>query len=56
MSLFIQAGDHKSTTDDVYAVVTQIGACGGGPAGPSSGSNATSGGRSFIPIRLIRQN
>ena len=56
MSLFIQAVDHKSTTDDVYAVVTQIGGCGGGPTGPNSGNIATSGGGSFIPIRLIRTN
>jgi hypothetical protein len=56
MSLFIQAVDHTSTQDNVYSVVTQVGACGGGPTGPTSGNIATSGGGSFIPIRLIRTN
>jgi hypothetical protein len=56
MSLFIQAVDHKSTTDDVYAVVTQIGGCGGGITGGGTTTTATSSGGSFIPIRLIRTN
>ena len=56
MSLFIQYVDHQNVTDNVYAVVTQIGACGGGTSGPSTSTTATSNGGSFIPIRLIRPN
>jgi hypothetical protein len=56
MSLFIQAVDHNTKSDDVYAVVTQIGACGGGITGGGTTTTATSSGGAFIPIRLIRQN
>ena len=54
MSIFIQGVDHKSGTDDVYAVITQIGACGSGLTGPST-STVSSNGGSFIPVRLIHQ-
>jgi hypothetical protein len=57
MTLFIQGVNHSSTEDNVYAIVTQIGACATGPTGPSGGpTTASSSGGSFIPVRLIRTN
>jgi Flp pilus assembly protein TadG len=55
MSLFIQGVDHSAGQDNVYGIVTQIGACASGPTGPSTNTPTSSGG-SFIPIRLIRTN
>jgi len=53
MSLFFQDVLHASSTDTINAVVVQVGGCGIGGSGSSTPGVNSSGGGSFIPIRLI---
>jgi len=53
MSIFIQDALHNSTYDTVNAVIVQVGGCGSGGSVSTTPDVNSSGGGSFIPIRLI---